>query len=210
MSIHIDAVIFDFGKVLCRPQAPEAVNGMAARLGAPREAFTAAFAEFRLEFDRGALDDTAYWTAVANRLGVTVSPELVVELADRDARGWSFENEPVTRWARDVRTAGRKTAILSNMQASFRRRLPELCDWLPTFDHATFSSDISMVKPEPGIYEHCRAALGIAPERLLFIDDLPGNIATARALGWHGIVFDGNPAELAEAVKSYNLPPVVL
>jgi putative hydrolase of the HAD superfamily len=208
--IPIHAVVFDFGKVLCRPQSPETVDALAARLGAPRDAFLAAFAEFRLEFDRGALDDAAYWTAVAGRLGVTISPETIAALSDLDARGWSVENEPVTRWAREVRAAGKKTAILSNMQTSFRRRLPELCDWLPTFDHATFSSDISLVKPEPGIYEHCRAALGVAPERLLFIDDVPGNIAAARALGWQGIVFDGNLVELARAVAAYDVPPLVL
>ncbi len=206
MPIQIDAVVFDFGKVLCRPQSPEVVDALAARLGASRTAFVAAFAEFRLEFDRGALDDAAYWNAVADRCGVTISPETVAELADRDARGWSVPNEPMLDWVRAVRAAGKKTAILSNMQTSFRRRLTELCAWLPAFDHATFSSDISSVKPEPAIYDHCRLGLGVAPGRLLFIDDVPANIDGARVLGWHGIVFTGDMAALKQAAEAFDVP----
>jgi putative hydrolase of the HAD superfamily len=38
-------------------------------------------------------------------------------------------------------------------------------------------------KPDPAIYELGAARIGVAPEGCVFVDDLPGNLKPARALG---------------------------
>jgi putative hydrolase of the HAD superfamily len=42
---------------------------------------------------------------------------------------------------------------------------------------------LKMVKPDPEIYEQAVAQLGVAPNQVLFFDDLPDNVAAARQVG---------------------------
>jgi putative hydrolase of the HAD superfamily len=44
-------------------------------------------------------------------------------------------------------------------------------------------------KPDPAIYRHTLDKLGVAAQEAIFIDDIPANIAAARALGIDGILF---------------------
>jgi 2-haloacid dehalogenase len=46
-----------------------------------------------------------------------------------------------------------------------------------------------MIKPDPAIYLLTLERLDIAPEESIFIDDSPGHVAAARALGIHAIHF---------------------
>ena len=56
-------------------------------------------------------------------------------------------------------------------------------------DGAVISSDIHIIKPEPGIYQHLFDNYGLKPEECIFTDDKPENIAGGNALGMQGIVF---------------------
>jgi putative hydrolase of the HAD superfamily len=52
------------------------------------------------------------------------------------------------------------------------------------FEGVFSSSEIGSMKPEDGFFRHVEAALGVVPENIVFIDDLPVNIAAAHARGW--------------------------
>jgi len=203
------AVVFDYGKVLCQPQPPAVREALATRLGAPREAFEAAYGRFRLEYDRGTLDDVAYWQSVAQACGRTLDAETALWLADVDARGWSHPNLSLVDWAGQVRQAGFQTAILSNMQRSLRQRLEELCPWLPEVDAAVFSSDLGYVKPEPEMYRRVVELLAVAPQEALFIDDVEANVAGARQVGLSVLRFTDVPT-LRQALTAFpELPPIL-
>lgn len=206
--MSLKAVIFDYGRVLCRPQPPEVVDALVTRLGVSREAYAQAYAQFRGEYDRGALDDVAYWRAVAERCGRTATPETAHLLADLDARGWSHPNRPLVNWAERVRRAGFKIGVLSNMQRSLRRRLDELCPWLPATDAAVFSSDVGFIKPEPEIYRRVLAQLAVRPEEALFIDDVEANVAAARELGLQAVRFTDAPTLARDLAFFPELPPL--
>jgi HAD superfamily hydrolase (TIGR01509 family) len=69
------------------------------------------------------------------------------------------------------------------------------------------SSAVGLRKPDPAIFHLALQELGgIAPERAVFLDDAPGNIAAADALGIHAILVedDYQPAlqELEEALAA--------
>jgi putative hydrolase of the HAD superfamily len=203
------AVVFDYGKVLCQPQPPAVREALATRLGAPREAFEAAYGRFRLEYDRGTLDDVAYWQSVAQACGRTLDAETALWLADVDARGWSHPNLSLVDWAGQVRQAGFQTSILSNMQRSLRQRLEELCPWLPEVDAAVFSSDLGYVKPEPEMYRRVVELLAVAPQEALFIDDVEANVAGARQVGLSALRFTDVPT-LRQALTAFpELPPIL-
>ncbi len=70
----------------------------------------------------------------------------------------------------------------------FRR---QFADVLRHFDHLVLSYEVGVRKPHAGFFEHCRRLADCPPQECLFIDDLPANVAGARACGWQGIVYTG-------------------
>jgi glucose-1-phosphatase len=51
--------------------------------------------------------------------------------------------------------------------------------------HQYASHLLRLAKPDPAIYRAFERATANAPEEILFFDDLPENVAAARALGWN-------------------------
>jgi putative hydrolase of the HAD superfamily len=70
----------------------------------------------------------------------------------------------------------------------FRR---QFADTLRHFDALVLSHEIKARKPAAAFFAHCQRLAGCSPKQCLFIDDLPANVAGARACGWHGIVYTG-------------------
>jgi putative hydrolase of the HAD superfamily len=85
---------------------------------------------------------------------------------------------------RGARARGYKTALLSNSWGNSgypREDFPSL------FDEVVISGEVGMRKPEPEIFRHTAALLGLRPEECVFIDDIEANITAAEALGMTGI-----------------------
>ena len=77
------------------------------------------------------------------------------------------------------------------------QRFPFIC----LLRKVVISGDVRAIKPDPRIYQILLGRCAIDPHRAVFVDDVVANIATARQLGLHGIVFTGADAlrrELAE------------
>ncbi len=53
------------------------------------------------------------------------------------------------------------------------------------FDHPIISYEIGMMKPDREIFDYAAARVGVAPHRILFLDDHPQNTAAARAAGFN-------------------------
>jgi putative hydrolase of the HAD superfamily len=95
---------------------------------------------------------------------------------------------------RALRRPGLRIALLSNSigNAYDRELLEEL------FDAWVISSEVGMRKPEPAIYELAAARLGIEPTGCVIVDDLPGNLKPARALGMATVLHRDATTTLAE------------
>jgi putative hydrolase of the HAD superfamily len=96
---------------------------------------------------------------------------------------------------RAIRAAGTPTGLLSNSwgDALAYGGLDEL------FDAWVISSEVGLRKPDPAVYELAAERLGLAPDACVFVDDLPGNLKPARALGMATVLHRGDaPATLAE------------
>lgn len=179
--------------VLCQPQPLSDRQAMAAVLDMDQGAFDATYWQFRLAFDEATLDTETYWSQVAKR---AVSSREIEELTVIDGRSWTHPDTFMIDWARRLRTAGMRTAILSNMPLPVREYLDHV-DWLPEFDVRTFSCDVRLAKPGPEIYRHCLRDLGAAASDALFLDDRPENVRGAEAFGIHTILYT-SPADLAQ------------
>jgi FMN phosphatase YigB (HAD superfamily) len=69
-------------------------------------------------------------------------------------------------WSAELRAAGYRTAILSNMphgELSFMRASSE-CAWIADFEGFFFSCDFRMVKPEPEFYRACLSTLRVSAD----------------------------------------------
>src|ERR1039457_6366404 len=84
---------------------------------------------------------------------------------------------------RQVREAGYKTALLTNISREGEAIFTKLFPVDELFDVVVDSSKVGMRKPDPEIYRLTCSRLGVAPERCLFIDDLLCNVEAAEALG---------------------------
>ena len=104
-----------------------------------------------LELDTGT-SPWRNWSRLLRAAGVTPTPALIERIEREDALGWTRVNQRVVDWSRELRAAGYRTAILSNMppnKLAFMRESGRF-DWIDEFEVALFSCDVSLVKPEPG------------------------------------------------------------
>ncbi|RUP24055.1 MAG: HAD family hydrolase [Curvibacter sp.] len=90
-----------------------------------------------------------------------------------------------------AQAAGCRLAVLSNeldlfYGADFRHRLP-LMDCFEVVVDATYTQ---ILKPDPRAYALVTEALGLPPERCVFVDDQARNIAGAQRAGWQTVHFD--------------------
>jgi len=204
----IRAVIFDFGNVLLNPMPPAlAYEPLRELTGLEETAFHDYFWRYRLDYDRGTLDGAAYWRRIAEANGRVFSDALIPKLIATDIALWLSPDPVLLRWACDLHRQGIKTAVLSNMPGDLALYLRRNAAWLTQFDHATFSAELGMVKPAPGIYLECLQALGVRAEEALFLDDNAANVEGAQALGIHALQFE-SAARLAVEVQQFGLPPL--
>lgn len=90
-----------------------------------------------------------------------------------------------------------QTAFLSNSFDGARReeerrlRLSELSDLI------IYSHEVGVAKPDPRIYAITCERLGVQPSEMVFLDDVPRNIAAACDYGIHGVLFQDN----AQAIR---------
>ena len=77
----------------------------------------------------------------------------------------------------------------------------------PVFDlfgDIVVSGTEKLAKPDPAIYRLAESRFGHAPGAMLFVDDNPANIASARECGWNGHLFT-DAATLEAELKALGL-----
>ncbi len=188
---------------------PARAKTMREICGLPSEVFFLLYYRDRSELDRGTLSYAEYWSRIMSEGGARPSKETLERLIREDTLAWIRINPRVVAWSRELRAAGFKTAILSNMHADPLEAMNASLEygWIADFDAAVFSCRIGIVKPEPGIYLKCLEALGAEAGECIFIDDSPKNVAAALELGMKGIVFRSEE-ETARQVSRLSSVPV--
>jgi putative hydrolase of the HAD superfamily len=202
MRIRPKAVILDYGNVLSQSQPRSDVERTAAILNFAPDRFRENYWRFRVAYDQASLEPAAYWSAVAAR---RVTEGELEDLNQIDCASWSHPAPSVPEWARGLGQAGFQTALLSNMPAPIRDFI-QTCDWLPRFDHRTFSCDLGITKPSPEMYQHALAGLDVAPGQALFLDDRPENVRAAEAMGIHAVLFTTLDDVAAELERRFDIP----
>jgi putative hydrolase of the HAD superfamily len=200
----IRAVIFDYGGVLCFHPAQEKIDAAARLCGVPPEEFVRALWKNRLRYDAGQ-SSRDYWTEAAGLMNRTFDDAMIEEMVRREVDFWSRFDDRVVAWIDQLRAAGFRTGILSNLPIPLGTHL-RANGLLEHFDHVTFSFELGCAKPERRIYEHAVAGLNIAPEEALFLDDRPENVAGAREAGLQSELYT-TWEDFTEIPRRYGLIP---
>ncbi len=203
MSSVIKAIIFDYGNVLCEPQPEADVQAMADAVSMSRVTFKSTYWRLRVPYDRAEIESAEYWNRTSGR---EVSEDEVRRLCDLDNRSWLHPRNEMLGPAARANEIGLRTALLSNLPIPLRDALENgSAPWLPRFDVHTYSCTVRMTKPDPAIYEHCVAALGVPADQVAFFDDRPENIKAANALGIHAVQFESADQALSELKTRFGI-----
>lgn len=214
--MQLKAIIFDFGGVLCFHPTDEQIHDLADLCGLTREQFLEHYWGLRHAYDRGDFEPHEYWRRIGAATGRSYSDDQIDEFRKRDVNFWVRLDQSMMRWAADVRAAGIRTAVLSNLPHDLGEHLRNGLGLVQNFDHHSFSYELRSAKPDAAIYRHAVEGLGVEPEEALFLDDRIENIEGARAIGLHAIHFE-SPARLrdelgraADGPMPVGAPPIIL
>jgi putative hydrolase of the HAD superfamily len=188
--MSIDAVIFDYGKVLSNSEDPQAKQKMLALTGLDHASFDRHYWRHRHDYDMGVLNGRTYWEKFASDTGIAIAPDQVDDLIETDVLMWTSLNEEMLAWVIALQEAGIKTAILSNMGRETLAYMRQEFGWLAHFHHHTWSCELGICKPDPAIYLHTCEKLDVTPEKALFLDDKPENVAAAARVGLNAVLFE--------------------
>jgi putative hydrolase of the HAD superfamily len=184
-----DGYIFDYGGVLAHHQTDADQARLARIAEIPQERFSSLYWDTRLDYDKGSVTAAEYWQNIGQGANKTLTDAVIEQIVDADNRSWMHFDQAMWDWIDELRAAGKRVAMLSNMPRDLGEALASQTDRLRAFDHVTVSYDVRSAKPEPAIYEHCLAGIGTAPERTIFFDDRIANVQGAESLGIQAIEF---------------------
>ena len=202
----IDAVIYDFGGVFI--DSPfTAVLDQAQRRGIdPMFLLHSVFGPYDQDTDhpwhrleRGEVTFDAARTAIMELSSADGGPALdPIELLV--ALGGGGVRDQVVEHCRALRAGGLRTGLLTNNAAEFAEMWRPLLPLDELFDDVVDSCEVGMRKPDARIFELALDRLGATAERTLFVDDAPGNIAGAEAVGLHTVLVGPRPEDVPEAL----------
>lgn len=90
---------------------------------------------------------------------------------------------------RELYAAGVRQFGLTNWSHELYPHAPQSYAVLGLLADVIVSGTEKLAKPDPAIYRLAAERAGLPAEQLAFVDDKPENVAAARELGFHGLVF---------------------
>jgi len=181
-----DALLFDLGRVVIDYDLERTLKAWAVELGSDPQALMAGLARNDTfhRYETGHVSDAEFFAAIRLALGLDLTDE---QLRD----GWNeiFIGE-MPGIAPLLERAARQLPLyaLSNTNdahiAHFSQHYAAL---LVHFRELFLSSRLGMRKPHGEIYDFVVKAIGVAPGRIVFFDDLAENVDAARDRGLHAV-----------------------
>jgi epoxide hydrolase-like predicted phosphatase len=193
--VRFDAVLFDFGGVFL-PSPFEVLYEAASKFGVPPQTVLATcFGSYDQDTDhpwhrleRGEVTAQVALAGIATlatESGFDIDP--IAVLAGAIGTG-DIVREDVVAVAREMKALGLKTAVVTNNIKEYGPKWRALLPLDEIFDVVVDSSEEGVRKPDRRIFELTLQRLGdVPPERAIFLDDAPGNVAAAANLGMHAI-----------------------
>lgn len=89
----------------------------------------------------------------------------------------------------DLAAAGVRLLGLTNWSAETFHHAAPAAPAIGRLEAVLVSGEVGLAKPDPAIFRLLAARFDVDPADAVFVDDSPANVAAAREVGFHGIVF---------------------
>ena len=202
----VEAVVFDFGGVFTTSPFAALMAAAEAQALDPMTMVGVMFGPYDQDTDhpwhqleRGeiTLDDaTAGIVELAAAEGVADFQPMEMLMA----LGGSGVRTEVVEFCRDVKSRGFRTGLLTNNAREFEELWVPLLPLDELFDDVVDSSAVGLRKPDARIYELSLDRLGVDAPAAVFVDDAPGNVLVAQAVGMRAVLIGTEPADVAVAL----------
>jgi putative hydrolase of the HAD superfamily len=180
----IKAVLLDYGGVIAEEGFRNELVVMAREQGLDTDTMlgVARREVYESGFVLGWGTEETFWASMREGTGLRGSDaELTKRVLDAFVlRPWIIKR--VRHW----RGQGYVTAILSD-QMHWLDWLDERDHFFQYFDHVFNSYHLGKGKRDPTLFHDIAARLALAPDQILFVDDLKSNVERAQAAGWQAI-----------------------
>jgi putative hydrolase of the HAD superfamily len=208
--LAIDAVLWDYGGVFSASPF-EAMERLAESVGvAPDRYVGLIFGPYdrdddhpwhRLERGEISLGDARDQILELGR-AEGVEADLLHFIAAMAKEGIGVRDE-VVALAREVKSSGTGSALVTNNIAEFREHWRKSIPIDELFHHVVDSSEVGLRKPDPRIFELALEKVGAAdPGRTVFLDDYAGNVEAARRVGIQGILVTSDFGEALDELRA--------
>jgi putative hydrolase of the HAD superfamily len=201
--MSIAAIVFDFGNVLGFFSHRRAAEQLAAYSATSNADAIHAFlvtGQLEADYESGRLSTNELLDRLRELFGLKgTDEEHGLAIADMFT-----PNEDACRLVPLLRPRHKLLLLSNTNELHYRHFRAQFAATLDLFDALVVSHEVGLRKPDPGVYRHCERLAGCRPEQCLFIDDLPANVAAARACGWQGALYrrspDGHGDELRQVL----------
>ena len=176
-------IYFDIGNVLLHFDFRQAARQMAEVAGCDLQTIHQALVDPDLQYryETGAISSRQFYDIVCERIGSQPPYE---EFTYAAAAMFTL-NMSIVPLVHALSAAGYRLGLLSNTNdihweyfANGRYAI------VPhSFEQWVLSYRLGTMKPEPAIFQHAIEMAGVAPERIFYLDDMPGHVAAAQGLG---------------------------
>ena len=182
ITIPDRVVVFDYGEVISIMPSEVDRAQLTKLAGVDGPEFWDAYWRHRDALDQGTKTVKEYWTAIGEDLGTSWNTAQMHRLWLIDFRGWLAIDPGVLDVLIDLQEGGTRMALLSNAGPDFASyyRHGMIGDF---FEQVFTSGELGTLKPGPAIYQSLITGLGVAPDRIVFIDNKEENVTGAEAVG---------------------------
>ena len=191
----IRAVVFDVGGVLALVE-PMDFGRRESELGLATGAIEAVMADVWAAGATGRVTEAEVHRSLRTRL------ELTAEQADAAMAGmWrqylGVANTELIGYARSLRPAYR-TGILSNSFVGAREREQRAYGLGDLVDELIYSHEVGRTKPDPALWGIACERLKVSPGEMVFLDDVPRIVDSAREFGIEAVLFENTSQSIAD------------
>jgi epoxide hydrolase-like predicted phosphatase len=181
-------LLFDLGGVLVDFSGPREIGQYLREPSTPAEILARwVNCPHTDAFERGALSSKEWAARFVEDWGVTLEPEEFLKAF----RTMTRRLLPGARELLDsLRSRFRLAALSNSNELHWDRNTNEL-KVLELFEFAISSHQVGLCKPDPAIYKVAIERAGLAPDDIMFFDDLPTNVEAACAVGIRGRLAKG-------------------
>lgn len=198
----IQAIVFDFGKVICTFDLQHLVRNLARASGvapATIQTHLSAVGRLAVRYESGRLTSDAFFSEVRVLTGIQIS-------RDDFREAYCDIFSPISTTFELIRSLKPryKLGLVSNTSEWHFEYGIKPVEIFPLFDTVTLSFQVGAMKPAAAVYEDALRKLGLPASMCIYIDDILDNVDAARGMGFYAIHYTTHDA-LVASLRAYGV-----